>query len=184
MNEYRPKSILKLGLEFREDKQPFLLDISSLLYDFELLHDFAVILAYKEYFDYSLSQRFFWLRKGRPIKTEHRLKSSKIIKKSPLIIELVIGAVGAIWILIQAMDKVSSWKLNRKKLRLEIEKIELEIKKLKNGEEISRITLEYEIQRREAFKTLNALVQRLNTNPIKLVDISVIEDKKEEENAG
>ncbi|MCK4732185.1 MAG: hypothetical protein KAT65_06965 [Methanophagales archaeon] len=179
MNEQHTERNLKLRLEFKEAKRPFLLDISSLFYDFELLHDFAVILTYEDYFNYSLTQRFFWYRNGRPIKSGHKLKSSKIIKESPLIIGVVIGAIGAIWILLQAIDKISSWKLNRKKLQLEIEKLQLDINKSRYDEEKAHIELEYRIEQRKALKTFNSIVRRLNDNPIKLVDISAIEDEKE-----
>jgi hypothetical protein len=43
-----------------------------------------------------------------------------------------VGALGGLWLLVQCLDKLSTISLNRRKLRAEIEKIELESAKLQN----------------------------------------------------
>lgn len=42
-----------LTLEFSEEENPFLLDITSLLYDIELAYDFCVLLTEDEYRGYN-----------------------------------------------------------------------------------------------------------------------------------
>ena len=41
------------------------------------------------------------------------------------------GALGGVWLFVQSLDKLSTMALNRRKLRAEIEKIELESAKLR-----------------------------------------------------
>jgi hypothetical protein len=160
---------IKLKLVFDEKEKPYLLDISSLLYDFELLHDFSLMLYAEEYSGYRFS-RFFWYRNRRPIKANHKVRAVKIVKESPLTIVIEVSAIfalcGALWALIQAAEKVRNWKLNTEKLKLEAEKLKLETEKL-------RIELEQEAQEREATKILFSLIRRLESNPINLEDIEI-----------
>jgi hypothetical protein len=166
----------RLRLEFHEDDCPFLLDISSLLYDFELLHDFSLILCVEDYSHYGFS-RFFWYRNGRPIKREHKLRAARIVKESPLTIELILASVsissGALWILLQAIEKIQNWKLNREKLKLEVEKLRIEKEKL-------RSELEQKAKEREAVYILDNLTERLENIPIKLANIEIKPEEKNE----
>lgn len=160
---------IKLRLVFSEKERPYLLDISSLLYDFELLHDFSLILCAEEYYDYRFS-RFFWYRNGRPIKAHHKIRVAKIIKESPLTVELVLAGVtilsGAFWVLVQAMEKIHNWRLIREKLRQEVEKLRIET-------EIKRIELEQKMEEKRASNILYPLIGRFESNPIILVDIDI-----------
>lgn len=169
---------LVLKLQFFENKEPFLLDITSLLYDFELLYDLVTILTYPDYSGYPLT-RYFWYRKGRATKPEHKIRTLRIIKESPLIIEIILGGVGAFWALIQALEKVGNWRLNRKKLKLEIEILELERDIDKNKLGRSRLDLESTLEERKAFEIFRRLIQRLESNPIKLLDLSLSKRKKQ-----
>lgn len=167
---------VSLRLVFNEEDRPFLLDISSLFYDFELLHDFSLILCAEEYQTYRFS-RNFWFRHGRPIKADHKLRVVRIVKESPLTIELAIAGFaagsGALWILIQAIEKIQNWKLNREKVKLEVEKLRMEKDKL-------RLELEQMAEEREASYILKPLVRRLESIPIKLADLKITVDEKDE----
>jgi hypothetical protein len=168
---------MKLKLVFHDQRRPYLLDISSLLYDFELLHDFSLILGAENYSDYKFS-RYFWYRKGRPIKESHRIRVVRIIKDSPLTIELLLTGIvacpTALWLFVQMFEKVSNWKLNRKKLELETEKLKLD-------NEIKRIKLERKVQQRQVFDFLQRLIKRFEGNPIKLEDLEIeVEESNDE----
>lgn len=160
---------VRLKLVFNEYERPYLSDITSLLYDFELLHDFSLLLCADDYSNYRFN-RLFWYRHGRPIKMDHKIRTVKIVKSSPLeiIVELsrIFYACGAFLTLILIMGKIQSWRLSRKKLELEIEKMKLEIEKM-------RMELEQKVQEREAYKILPALIKRLESNPIKLKDMEI-----------
>jgi hypothetical protein len=168
---------VRLRLMFREEDRPFLLDVSSLFYDFELLHDFSLILCAEDYQAYRFS-RYFWYRYGRPIKADHKLRVVRIVKESPLTIELVIAGIvagsGALWILIQAIEKIRNWGLNREKLKLEVKKLRMENDKL-------QLELEQKAKERDAHYILGPLVRRLERIPMKLVDIEISVNEKDED---
>lgn len=159
--------LAKLTLAFREEERPFLLDISSLLYDFELLHDLSLILCAEEYIDYKFS-RFFWFRNRRPIRKQHRLRASRITKESPLTVELILAGItvvsGALWALLQAIEKIRNWSLSREKLQREIEKLKSEIR---------LVELERKVREREADLVYDPLVKRLEDLPFKLADLKL-----------
>ena len=167
---------LKLKLTFSNDKQPYLLDISSLFYDFELLHDLLLIIYAEEYRFYKFD-RWFWFRRGRPIKEEHQIKILRIQKESPLTIEIIVGIIvglsGALWALVQTFEKISNWRLNKEKLKLEIENLKREVD-LKDYER-QRVGLELQekLLGRQAQDQYNALVKRLEKSPFKLKDMEI-----------
>ena len=78
------------------------------MYDLVLAHDFGVILTEDEYSDYKLGPNF-WFKQGRPIKPYHRIRISRIIKDSPLVLEVVLASIGGIWVLLQIIEKIQNW---------------------------------------------------------------------------
>ncbi len=175
-------NFVKIRLSFEEERKPYLLDVSSLLYDFELLHDLSLLLFEKNYYDFKFSQ-YFWYRGGRPLKDEHRLRASKIIKESPLTVELLLSSVavfsGAIWVIVQAIEKISNWKLNRIKLNLEIEKLEYENNIRFYNEQKAKADMEKKLRERECMEIFYSLIKRLESNSIKLIDIDLYIEKKD-----
>lgn len=170
-------------MRFLEESYPDLLDVSSLLYDLELSHDYGVVLSEKEYQHYKFS-RYFWYRNGRPIEGYHRVKAARIIKKSPLELTVVIASVGALWVLVQIIEKVANWPLNRKKLKLEVEKLALEIaeKKEVNLHRIIALAQEQRESREGARSVEGKLVQRLGESRLKLAEIEIGPFTEEPEN--
>lgn len=157
-------------LNFEERPIPYLLDVSSLLYDVELLHDLGVILWYPQYSAFKFG-RYFWYRAARPIEPIHRLRARRIELKSPLAVELVFGGIAAAWAFAQVADKIGNWGLNRKKLQLEIEKLEAERNVKLYQEAEARARLEAAIIQREAADILLQVARRLEGNPMRLIDI-------------
>lgn len=163
--------------EFEESRYPFFLSVSTLFYDLELAHDLAVLLSYPEYEQYRFGPRF-WMRTGRGLEPIHRLRTFGIIKQSPLVLELVIGAAGAIWGLVQIIDKVRNWDLNRKKLELEVARL-IQDHALKEAEilEVQRL-LERSIRERRALDIYPRLVERLSASEIRLRDLDLRSAKR------
>jgi len=184
--------ILQIRLVFSEEQKPFLLDITSLLYDFELLHDLCVLTCVDEYKEFNFSQ-YFWYRGGRPLKEKDRLRTIRIIKESPLVMELLMGAT-AFLALVQAIEKINNWKLNRKKLELEVEtkQIEKEMKKIEKEkleressityykEQREKVELGRAVEERKALDIFHGLLRRLETNPIKLLEIDMVKTKEKD----
>ncbi len=178
---------LRIKLTFMNDKKPYLLDISSLFYDFELLHDFCLI-AYADEYKYYKFNNNFWYRKGRSIKKEHKIKALKIKKESPLTVEIIVSVIvglsGAFWALVQAIERINNWKLNRKKLELEIEKLKHEINIKFYEEKTARIEFEQKLLERETRDIFDSLLRRLEDNPLKLKDLEISSYDESEGNYG
>ena len=83
---------IRLSLEFELKTRPKLIDVSALLYDLELLHDFTILVSSEEDYQTYKFSRYFWYRAGRPIREEQKLRSLRISKQSPLTLELLVGA--------------------------------------------------------------------------------------------
>ena len=96
---------------------------------------------------------------------------------------LIIGLSGAFWAIVQAIEKLSDWKLNKEKLNQEVE----ELKKKANikfyEEQQARIEFERKLLEREAWSTFNSLLKRLEANPLKLKDLKILGyDKSKSDN--
>lgn len=157
--------------EFEEDQYPFLLSVSSLLYDLELAHDLSVLLSYPEYSSYEFSH-YFWYRNGRPLSPFHRLRTFRITKNSPLTLEVVVAAVGGIWILIQILEKVADWHVNREKSKLELEILRKD-NALKDVEIIEKgAQLESRLEQQRAQHVAEKMIKRLSSSPIKLASVT------------
>lgn len=170
---------LRIKLTFTNEEKPYLLDISSFFYDFELLHDFVLIIYATEYKDYKFKPSF-WYRKGRPIKNEHKIKALRIKKESPLTVELIFNIIflssGAFWALLRIIEKLSNRKLNKEKLKLEVEKLKKENNIMFYKEQQAKIEIEFEqkLFEREAEIIYKSLLRKLKSNPLKLEDIEVL----------
>ena len=177
---------LKLRLTFEEESKISLLDISSLLYDINLLNDLLVISLLPDYKEYKFSG-YFWYRKGRGIKDEHKLYLRSIRHESPIELVVIIAAASAstaiIWGLVQSFDKISNWRLNRKELKLEIEKLEIE-----NGSRLLDYEKKYyeiqsEIAEKDALNIYNRILGRLEKYPFRIVDAKLYIDEKDKYDA-
>lgn len=158
---------IKMTLVFSETEVSFLRDISSLFYDLELLHDLMILANVEDYWRYRFTNAFYY-RTGRPVQPIHRMRVGKIVKESPLTIELVAATIGAFLVLIQAFEKMVYLPLNREKLRLEVKNLGLE------GDrrvlELESMELEMMESRLgiEGMKIFLNLLRRLENNPLKL----------------
>lgn len=114
-----------LLLQCDDGEFPLLLDLSSFLYDLELAHDFGVIVSrsmdWPPTFD-----RFFWYRNGRRVSMSEKVRVSRVIKESPLILEVVLPSLTGLWILLQIIYKIQDRPLEREKLEREVARLRRE----------------------------------------------------------
>jgi hypothetical protein len=192
---------VNLGLTFDTRSEPLLIDISSLLYDYELFYDYHVLTLVEEYRGYTFSQ-YFWYRSGRPIDYQDKLQIRYIRYGSPL--TLIIAVVG--WVAVKVVEpmvrisgEIADWPVNRRKAQAEaivaelkaIEKsVDIEYKELRNRRielllERSRYQTEEErlklkgLKEKQKVDTLKRLEHRLSENKYRLVELSTeIEDIK------
>jgi len=187
-----------IRLTYEAVTKPKLSDLSALLYDYELLHDYLVLSTMEEYSSYSFP-RYFWYRSGRPIAIEERMQIRKIHYGSPLLLIPVIASWVAVKIvhpLVQISGEIADWSPNRRKAKAEAVKAELEVieklsdieyKQMRNRQrellleqeeyrtEMTEMTLE-ELKRQREFgqkTTLRRLQRRLSENPYQLEDITI-----------
>jgi len=196
-----------IKLEFEVEKDVLLLDLTSLLYDFELLHDFLVLSILEDYSKYRFAQ-YFWYRYGRPLEDIDKLRVVEIVKRSPMTIVIAVGGYVASQILLPLLtvtEKISNWKLNRRKLELEVEKLQLDVESARMDRYLSlhaqrvfevveekgqveleraKVELDKAQLEREKLRTQVSILKRLEKNPIRLIDMSLMvmesEDKKGE----
>jgi len=91
----------------------------------------------------------------------------------------VVGAVGgsavavatAVWLIVQAVEKIANFHLNRKKLRAELAKLEREEHQSEatpNTERVKQL-----LERREALEMYENVIRRLSDADIRVIEISV-----------
>jgi len=119
----------RIRLTGNEESFPSLLDVSSFLYDLNLLYEISRLATDPKYHDFSFSNYAFY-RRGRPLDERDRLYVQSLSHRSPIAIVLVVTAVatgvGGIWGIVQIAEKVANARLNRRKLQAEVEKLERE----------------------------------------------------------
>jgi len=154
-------------LRFTDSETVAMNDVASLFYDLTLLHDAIVLSLLEEYDDYMFSQRF-WYRQGRPVRKEHQLCLHRLSYQSPLEIVTIISAAGAsigtLWALLQATQKIQNWRLDRKKLELEVAKLlrdanMADLALAKEQLDVQKLTAE--VERRLAERNTAAIVERI-----------------------
>jgi len=155
-----------------------LLNMSGFLYDFNLLYEITRLAVDSKYEDFHFSPAAYY-RQGRPLRTADRLQVRRVIYGSPLEVVAVVGAVGgsavavatAVWLIVQAVEKIANFHLNRKKLRAELAKLEREEHQSEatpNTERVKQL-----LERREALEMYENVIRRLSDADIRVIEISV-----------
>ncbi|MBV9928115.1 MAG: hypothetical protein JOZ96_24060 [Acidobacteria bacterium] len=114
-----------------EEKFPPLNDVYTFLHDVNLIYEISRVATDPNY-DFSLSELVYSREEGLNIhmRDEDRLHVESMSKNSPLelstLVVAVPAAVGAIWGVVQIIEKVVNFRLNRRKLREEVRRLERE----------------------------------------------------------
>ena len=151
-------------------------DVSKLLYDLVLAHDYGVMFGGDVE---ATPSPYFWKQNGRPIPSGDQLRTARIVKESPLDIELILGSITAIWVLIQVIEKARNWGLSREKLELEVKKLRRE----QYGNLSNEVGNLIEGIRADGHPTqVDRFAKRLRDNSIKIEDWELIpkEDSSDE----
>ena len=158
-----------MQLTFAGPERPSLSAVNALLYDLELTHALAALLAQKRDETQKLVTPYFFFRNGHQLDENHEALVARLTKASPLTIEMVVAGIGVLWVLVQIFDKVSTWQQTRQKLELENRKLryEAELKRLELQEKYdTRLKL------RQAEQIQQQLVSRLERSSFQLIGIS------------
>jgi hypothetical protein len=164
----REPQYLAIAVEGEEGHPP-LQEVSSFIYDFNLVYEISRIASDPTYQRYTFN-RFIWNRNGRRLKDSDRLHLVSLQLGSPFLLEtavvLVGGAIAAVWGLVQISERIADWPVNREKNRLELEKLRRELNPGDQAEGLPEI-----LEKRGALEYYERSIQRVAENEIKITDI-------------
>lgn len=173
-----------------EGKFPSLLDISSFLYDLNLLYEITRLAADGKYYDFKFSDEVLF-RNGRPLDGHDRLHVQSLRQESPLLLAAAVtvagGAIAGIWALVQIVEKIANAPLNRRKLMAEVEKLERENREavapsrgaIPETDEQLRTVLRI----RQAERYYDNVAGRLKSSPIQMkgLEIEIVQPNRKKE---
>jgi hypothetical protein len=152
-----------------EEGHPPLQEVSSFIYDFNLVYEISRLASDPNYQGYKFN-RFIWNRDGRRLKDSDRLHLVSLELGSPFLLEtavlLVGGAVAAVWGLVQISERIADWPVNREKNRLELEKLRRELNPGDQAQELPKM-----LEERGAPEYYERSIRRVAENEIKITDI-------------
>jgi hypothetical protein len=191
---------IRVGMRGNEGAFTTLLEVTSFLYDFNLLYEIDRLAIDPVYESFRFSSNVYY-RTGRPLQNSDRLHVESLKLGSPIelttLIVAVPAAATALWVTLQSASLISNWSLNRRKLRAEVEKIEFENaerKLLPPANEGSNLlgakvhpdsdtpllellenpeAIERLLESREANRIHHRVVQRLRRSTIRISDVEV-----------
>jgi hypothetical protein len=173
---------VRLIVRASESATPTLLDVSGFLYDFNLGYELSRLATDERYDNFRFSN-FALFRNGRPLRDEDRLRVSKLSHQSPIELQTVVigvpAAVGAFWGIVQIVEKISNWRLNREKLEQDIIKLRRENRAagFDRGDKGVRYDSEDELRRRmierEAQPLLDGVARRLSKSAVRVNDLEI-----------
>lgn len=167
-----PDSGAYVSLLFDEPQDLRALDFSSLVYDIELAHDLSVM-SYEGTFPESGDDRFFWYRNSRRLKPEHKLRLGKLSHRSPIFIEVIAGCIGGALGLIQIFKMIDTWKLEKEKLELEVSKLRREEAEWRRTRSAQLSNELRDVNFNDSAKvTQEKIIKRLKGSPIKLTQLN------------
>lgn len=155
-------------LSFEEEKPIAALDLSALIFDLNRLYVLALRLPDESYG--SVRQFRNYGRNSYRLSKDLRLDVARIRFESPGLIEFATAlteGVSAIWIMVQVIEKLSLWSLNKQKLQLEVQKLQIEAGKsprLFRRERIEPLLYHSEV---------TSVAKALQANPLKPSDIKI-----------
>lgn len=120
-----------IRLRCDDDGLPRLLDLYTFFYDFNRVYELSRIATDPNYEEMQVDDLPGWREGPVPVlRDRDRLRVEFLRKESPLEFAVVVAAVpaaiGAIWGVVQIVEKLVNFRLNRRKLQEEIRKLERE----------------------------------------------------------
>lgn len=113
-----------LDLKFSETKPIAVLDLSAFLFDANRLY----AVAFKAERDpYHVDEEHYrgYGRNSFRVPQAYQLRVPRLRFESPgeIVLAVAVGAIGAVWTVMQIVEKAKLWPLQQEKLRLEVEKL-------------------------------------------------------------
>jgi hypothetical protein len=167
------RSTVTLTLHGSESDPSGLLDFSRFLYIFNLVYEISRLSIDPAYGQFDFPQYTF-APAASSLNPHDQLELTKISRQSPWELSVLLpntaAGLGAVLLLLQVIEKISTWTLNRQKLTAEAEKVGLEAEKLRLEQTLAeRRRIDEENQRiREEEQKLarNNQIERTNRLPV------------------
>jgi hypothetical protein len=174
--------VVEFRLLGKETAAPTLLEVTAFLYDFNLAYEIGRLATDPIYDDVNLS-RFSFFRHGRPLAEEDRLQVGKLRQESPLELVAAVtafgGIVGSVWVVVQIVEKIANFRLNREKLELEIQKLRSERHDAQRPTVIVEEQVAFDIlKKRSALPILDRVERRLSVSTIKIEHFEICVTEK------
>jgi hypothetical protein len=116
----------RISLRGNEGDYPSLVEISSFLYDFNLLYEFSRMVVDPEYQGYKFS-RYSGYRNAKRVSPDDQLEIESLRVESPIALIAVAVAVpaaaAALWAVVQTIEKIANFGVNRDILKLQRENL-------------------------------------------------------------
>jgi hypothetical protein len=176
----------RLNLRGADEKHPDLMTVATFLLDFTTLYELIRMEAEPEYGRYPLT-RFVLYRNAPRVRYEHKLFLERLRHESPLEVVTLFaaagaGGVGALWGLVQTIEKVWFMRLNRRKLLAEVEKLERENEAARGAPHIVEpIGVLERIQEHDEGQVVATVLNRLASSEVRITqaDIDLVMDLTE-----
>jgi hypothetical protein len=169
----------QVDLQSQEEKTLSLFDISAFLYDFMLAYEISRLITAPTYEHVQLSPFILYRNRFR-IAEQDRMFVRSLRLESPFDLSLIIlavpSAIHSIWGIVQICEKVSNWRLNRRKLRAEVEKLEREndaAAPTQHSVIWDSDRFNAELHHRNGERAFDTVVKRLSKSPVIVVNIEI-----------
>ena len=159
------------------DEYPTVEDTSAFLYDINLVYEVSRLATDPEHEGYKFSDAS-WSSENRPISDDQKLHLIKLRHESPLLLVAAItaapAAVGALWGLLQIIDKIANWPLNRQILKLQRDKLIGDLRQLDKQTATEPVDIISHLSNDpDGSSMLNEIVERLAQNPIRITAFDI-----------
>jgi len=178
----QPARSVILRIRATAEAAPDISDVGLFLYDLDSLYEMARLAFDPEYKGYHFS-RFSLYRNGRPLAPRDKLLVRRIHLASPLEVTATVAAgaaaaasvAAALWAFVQLVEKIYNLRLQREKLELEVERLKHETVQARLPLGLPEMTGDPEkvFQRRAATEPLETLAKRLAASPIHVIDVEI-----------
>jgi hypothetical protein len=170
----------ELTVRGAEREYPALIDVTSFLYDWNLLYEFSRIVVDPRYADFKFS-RFSAYRGAKRIRAEDRLEVQRLRVESPIELITIVAAVPAaattLWVMTQLFEKIVNFPLNRKLLELQRDKLRRELHAGHDNVQAdlpeSDATFRERLRIREADHYFNRVERHLNDSPVRVKELEI-----------
>jgi hypothetical protein len=194
--QYIPDStVVEFRLLAKDGQMPALSDLTLFLNDFDLAYGIIRMAIDSAYSDFKISPSALY-RRQLPLRPEDCLRVTKLRHESPLELITVVSAVGnivgAVWGLVQIVDKIANPPSTHEKRELEMQKLKLEIEKLRESppqqgtrpiDFVDEQEVSLALQKPEVAAAIKRTLNRLRSSPIKIeqMDVTVKRQKPPKE---